>query len=78
MRYEALLLRHAKFSDNHHLKVSREEWSTFAKDALHDGFYNIASKVVQFTSTYFPITVLIVWCLPVKAIRFSTAKDTAQ
>ncbi|KAG2559585.1 hypothetical protein PVAP13_8KG176750 [Panicum virgatum] len=44
MRYEALLLRDAKFSDSHHLKVSREEWLTFAKDALHNGFYTIASK----------------------------------
>lgn len=52
MRYEALLLRHAKFSDNHHLKVSREEWSTFAKDALHDGFYNIASKAFAYATAH--------------------------
>ena len=64
MRYEALLLRDAKFSDSHHLKVSREEWLTFAKDALHNGFYTIASKVLQF-----PITVLFDRYLPVKAIR---------
>jgi hypothetical protein len=57
MRYEALLLRDAKYSDNHHLQVSREEWLTFAKDALQNGFYTIASKVVQF-----PITVLVDWC----------------
>jgi hypothetical protein len=47
MRYEALLLRDAKYSDNHHLQVSREEWLTFAKDALQNGFYTIASKLLQ-------------------------------
>ncbi|CAO2140569.1 unnamed protein product [Urochloa humidicola] len=44
MRYEALLLRDAKYSHNHHLQVSREEWLTFAKDSLDNGFYTIASK----------------------------------
>ncbi|RCV36908.1 hypothetical protein SETIT_8G019300v2 [Setaria italica] len=44
MRYEALLLRDAKYSDNHHLQVSRQEWLTFAKDSLDNGFYTIASK----------------------------------
>ncbi|CAM0152163.1 unnamed protein product [Urochloa decumbens] len=44
MRYEALLLRDAKYSHDHHLQVSREEWSTFAKDSLDNGFYTIASK----------------------------------
>ncbi|KAL6642108.1 hypothetical protein ACP70R_020289 [Stipagrostis hirtigluma subsp. patula] len=44
VRYEALVLREAKYSDDLHLQVSREEWLTFAKDSLHNGFYNIASK----------------------------------
>ncbi|CAL4995989.1 unnamed protein product [Urochloa decumbens] len=44
MRYEALLLRDAKYSHDHHLQVSREEWLTFAKDSLDNGFYTIASK----------------------------------
>ncbi|CAN6335334.1 unnamed protein product [Urochloa humidicola] len=44
MRYEALLLRDSKYSHNHHLQVSREEWLTFAKDSLDNGFYTIASK----------------------------------
>ncbi|KAL6653418.1 hypothetical protein ACP70R_008996 [Stipagrostis hirtigluma subsp. patula] len=30
MRYEALVLREAKYSDDLHLQVSREEWLTFA------------------------------------------------
>nr|ABA91087.1 expressed protein [Oryza sativa Japonica Group] len=44
MRYEALLLRQAKYSDDLHLQVSNEEWLTFAKDSLDNGFYTIASK----------------------------------
>ncbi|KAJ1273699.1 hypothetical protein BS78_05G004800 [Paspalum vaginatum] len=44
MRYEALLLRDAKYPSDHCLHVSREEWSTFAKDSLDNGFYTIASK----------------------------------
>ncbi|WVZ54961.1 hypothetical protein U9M48_005686 [Paspalum notatum var. saurae] len=44
MRYEALLLRDAKYSNDHYLHVSREEWSTFAKDSLDNGFYTVASK----------------------------------
>lgn len=44
MRYEALLLRDAKYSNDPDLQVSREEWSTFAKDSLDNGFYTIASK----------------------------------
>ncbi|KAL6597314.1 hypothetical protein ACP70R_046754 [Stipagrostis hirtigluma subsp. patula] len=44
MRYEALVLRDAKYSDDLHFQVSREEWSTFAKDSLDNGFYTIASK----------------------------------
>jgi hypothetical protein len=48
MRYEALLLRQAKYSDDHHLQVSNEEWLTFAKDSLDNGFYTIASKVLSF------------------------------
>uniref|UniRef100_A0A0E0MBJ3 Uncharacterized protein n=1 Tax=Oryza punctata TaxID=4537 RepID=A0A0E0MBJ3_ORYPU len=44
MRYEALLLREAKYPDDLHLQVSNEEWLTFAKDCLDNGFYTIASK----------------------------------
>lgn len=44
MRYEALVLREAKYSHDIHLRVSHEEWSTFAKDSLDNGFYAIASK----------------------------------
>ncbi|KAF0889637.1 hypothetical protein E2562_030118 [Oryza meyeriana var. granulata] len=54
MRYEALLLREAKYSDDLHLQVSNEEWLTFAKDCLDNGFYTIASKVhwFQFYCTF--------------------------
>ncbi|PVH33428.1 hypothetical protein PAHAL_8G002800 [Panicum hallii] len=52
MRYEALLLRDAKYSDNHHLQVSREEWLTFAKDALQNGFYTIASKAFAYATAH--------------------------
>ncbi|OQU78585.1 hypothetical protein SORBI_3008G004900 [Sorghum bicolor] len=44
MRYEALLLRDAKYCNDLHLQVSRQEWLTFAKDSLDNGFYTIASK----------------------------------
>ncbi|KAL6905974.1 hypothetical protein ACP4OV_003575 [Aristida adscensionis] len=44
MRYEALVLRDAKYSDDLQLRVSHEEWLTFAKDSLDNGFYTIASK----------------------------------
>lgn len=44
VRYDALVLREAKYSDDLHLHVSHEEWLTFAKDSLHNGFYTIASK----------------------------------
>ncbi|CAD6270850.1 unnamed protein product [Miscanthus lutarioriparius] len=44
MRYEALLLRDAKYCSDLHLQVSRQEWLTFAKDSLDNGFYTIASK----------------------------------
>ncbi|KAK3135948.1 hypothetical protein QOZ80_5BG0425680 [Eleusine coracana subsp. coracana] len=44
MRYEALVLRDAKYSNHLQLQVSREEWLTFAKDSLDNGFYAIASK----------------------------------
>ncbi|CAM0950505.1 unnamed protein product [Alopecurus aequalis] len=43
-RYEALVLREAKYSDDPHLHVSDEEWLTFAQDSLDNGFYTIASK----------------------------------
>uniref|UniRef100_A0ACD5Y4E9 Uncharacterized protein n=1 Tax=Avena sativa TaxID=4498 RepID=A0ACD5Y4E9_AVESA len=43
-RYEALVLREAKYSDDPHLHVSDEEWLTFAQDSLDNGFYAIASK----------------------------------
>ncbi|XP_062197926.1 protein DOUBLE-STRAND BREAK FORMATION-like [Phragmites australis] len=44
MKYEALVLRESKYSDDHHLQVSHDEWLTFAKDSLDNGFYTIASK----------------------------------
>lgn len=46
MRYEALVLREAKYSDDLDLHVFHEEWLTFAQDSLDNGFYTIASKVV--------------------------------
>jgi hypothetical protein len=68
MRYDALLLRDANYSDNHHLQVSRQEWLTFAKDSLDNGFYTIASKVIRFTCTYLllhyslPLLIQIIQC----------------
>ncbi|KAE8809876.1 hypothetical protein D1007_13468 [Hordeum vulgare] len=44
MRYEALVLREAKYSDDLQLHVFHEEWLTFAHDSLDNGFYTIASK----------------------------------
>ncbi|CAD6269154.1 unnamed protein product [Miscanthus lutarioriparius] len=44
MRYESLLLRDARYCNDLHLQVSRQEWLTFAKDSLDNGFYIIASK----------------------------------
>ncbi|XP_040385284.1 uncharacterized protein LOC102722633 [Oryza brachyantha] len=44
MIYEALLLREATYSHDLHLQVSNQEWLTFAKDCLDNGFYTIASK----------------------------------
>ncbi|AQK81609.1 F10K1.23 [Zea mays] len=49
MRYEALLLRDAKYCNDLHLQVSRQEWLTFAMDCLDNGFYTIASKVWDVT-----------------------------
>jgi hypothetical protein len=49
MRYEALILRDAKYSNSLQLQVSCEEWLTFAKDSLDNGFYTIASKVIRFS-----------------------------
>jgi hypothetical protein len=49
MRYEALVLRDAKYSNSLQLQVSREEWLTFAKDSLDNEFYTIASKVIRFS-----------------------------
>lgn len=46
MRYEALFLRDAKYCNNLHLQVSRQEWLTFATNCLDNGFYTIASKVL--------------------------------
>ncbi|PIA59537.1 hypothetical protein AQUCO_00400436v1 [Aquilegia coerulea] len=44
LRYEALLLRD-RISVNHTwLRVSYEEWLTFARDSLDNGFYSIAIK----------------------------------
>ena len=68
MRYEALLLRDAKYCNDLHLQVSRQEWLTFAKDSLDNGFYTIASKVVLLSLLSYnlccrkwPFTVLFYW-----------------
>jgi hypothetical protein len=57
MRYEALVLRDAKYCNDLHLQVSRQEWLTFAKDSLDNGFYSIASKVVLFSCK--PVTFVV-------------------
>ncbi|TVU27477.1 hypothetical protein EJB05_30091, partial [Eragrostis curvula] len=54
MRYEALVLRDAKYSNHPHLQVSREEWLTFAKDSLDNGFYTIASKAFANALAHIP------------------------
>ncbi|TVU27523.1 hypothetical protein EJB05_30140, partial [Eragrostis curvula] len=54
MRYEALVLRDAKYSNHPQLQVSREEWSTFAKDSLDNGFYTIASKAFANALAHIP------------------------
>lgn len=46
MKYEALVLRDSNNGeDDHSLRVSFEEWLTFGKDSLDNGFYAIAVKV---------------------------------
>ncbi|KAJ8499354.1 hypothetical protein OPV22_009906 [Ensete ventricosum] len=42
LKYEALVLRESKHLKIHGLEVSFEEWLTFAKDSLDNGFYPIA------------------------------------
>ncbi|URD76188.1 hypothetical protein MUK42_08602 [Musa troglodytarum] len=42
LKYEALVLRESKHLKIHGLEVSYEEWLTFAKDSLDNGFYPIA------------------------------------
>ncbi|KAJ0960063.1 hypothetical protein J5N97_000178 [Dioscorea zingiberensis] len=44
LKYEALVLRDTKFGLDQVLRVSFEEWLTFAKDSLDYGFYAIAVK----------------------------------
>ena len=72
MRYEALLLRDAKYCNDLHLQVSRQEWLTFAKDSLDNGFYTIASKVVLLSCNLccrkWPFTVLFYWHVRTKLL----------
>ncbi|CAL9083337.1 unnamed protein product [Musa acuminata var. zebrina] len=42
LKYEALVLRESKHLRIHGLEVSYEEWLTFAKDSLDNGFYPVA------------------------------------
>nr|XP_029117216.1 uncharacterized protein LOC105033651 isoform X2 [Elaeis guineensis] len=44
LKYEALVLRETKYLKGHGLQVLHEEWLTFAKDSLDNGFYAIAVK----------------------------------
>ncbi|XP_008792172.1 protein DOUBLE-STRAND BREAK FORMATION [Phoenix dactylifera] len=44
LKYEALVLRETKYLKSHGLQVLHEEWLTFAKDSLDNGFYAIAIK----------------------------------
>ncbi|XP_072995014.1 protein DOUBLE-STRAND BREAK FORMATION [Typha latifolia] len=44
LKYEALVLRESKYLKDHDLEVAYEEWITFAKDSLDNGFYTIAAK----------------------------------
>ncbi|KAH7656731.1 hypothetical protein IHE45_18G092600 [Dioscorea alata] len=45
LKYEALVLRDSNNGeDDHSLRVSFEEWLTFGKDSLDNGFYAIAVK----------------------------------
>ncbi|KAM0953173.1 hypothetical protein DsansV1_C02g0021241 [Dioscorea sansibarensis] len=45
LKYEALVLRDSNYGEDHSLRVSFEEWLTFGKDSLDNGFYAIAVKV---------------------------------
>lgn len=45
LRYEALVFRENKSGVHQWLQVGHTEWVNFAKDALDNGFYPIATKV---------------------------------
>lgn len=45
LKYEALVLREAIHLKDRDLQVSYEEWLTFGRDALNNGFYTIAVRV---------------------------------
>ncbi|XP_058075117.1 protein DOUBLE-STRAND BREAK FORMATION isoform X2 [Magnolia sinica] len=44
LKYEALVLRDLKHVNHQWLRVSYEEWLTFAEDSLDNGFHSIAAK----------------------------------
>ena len=48
MRYEALVLRELKSTSYQWLQVSHIEWLTFAEQALDNGFYSVAAKVISY------------------------------
>ncbi|XP_058075123.1 protein DOUBLE-STRAND BREAK FORMATION isoform X7 [Magnolia sinica] len=45
LKYEALVLRDLKHVNHQWLRVSYEEWLTFAEDSLDNGFHSIAAKL---------------------------------
>ncbi|KAG5515058.1 hypothetical protein RHGRI_036185 [Rhododendron griersonianum] len=47
LRYEALALRELRSPSNQWLRVSYEEWMTFAEHSLDNGFYSIATKACE-------------------------------
>ncbi|XP_029117217.1 protein DOUBLE-STRAND BREAK FORMATION isoform X3 [Elaeis guineensis] len=64
LKYEALVLRETKYLKGHGLQVLHEEWLTFAKDSLDNGFYAIAVKgfesalmCIQSNNNIDPVTV---------------------
>jgi hypothetical protein len=48
LKYDALVLRDTKSVEEKELGVTYQEWVTFAKDSLDNGFYSIAEKVGNF------------------------------
>jgi hypothetical protein len=48
LKYDALVLRESKSIEEKELGVACQEWVTFAKDSLDNGFYSIAEKVGKF------------------------------